>query len=251
MRQKNLLLLLVSVLIIFVLISFGLNSRDELKESPKDNLQGELNTSLESNILNFTYTSLEPEEILEGEPSSEMKKLKSIYYYEDTSPAIHLYTNENIIYGFLESNSKLFSLGEIGIGELESIDIKFKDWNNDTENELLVTGDLGATTQQSLIIGFKESEPVLLLKTDNITFSDLDNNGRTEIVSSSRGSIPSYVRIYEWENDHYKYVDIEEVTGGIYATMYNTGTELLIESGRENESRLFRYTEGALTEVTK
>ncbi len=120
--------------------------------------------------------------------------------FPNAGATVHRYTRERQVHARLEADGARYQIGEVGAYGLEDLRTETQDWTGDGRPEIHLTGSMGATWKQLRIIGFDEAEGhwVQWLATDSPVIVDLDGDGRNEIVSVSRGSLPAYTRVTRW-----------------------------------------------------
>ena len=130
------------------------------------------------------------------------------------------------------------------------MEVSFVDRDSDSINKIEIAGNLGAANRVMKIILYDEEnqEWVKLLEIDNPTAADLDNDGSQELASVSMGSVPGFVDIYRWNEDHFEKASVTESAGFFYAGLYSREGKWIIESGQQGEPHFYQYMNGRLIE---
>ena len=239
---------------------YDFNEYLDIKVKEKDN-----NAVTKTIDLNFIPV---PKEILnEGLPKEEWIIEESIYFGDlsnQIESTLHLYVNtissdleagEGAIYGFLEHENKLYELGVISNYGIDDVNVNLKDRTYDGIKEIEIEGWMGATYSELKIVSYneiiKQWENILTMGTPTIV--DLDMDGKEDLIAGSAGSLPPYIDIYKWNNDHFGKADIVKATESDYSTISQiNGTWLietgLIKDGKSYENKLYKYEEGKLIE---
>lgn len=251
----------ISVLIISIIIILcACSDKDALDSGGNGNYNDIKRT------IDLTFTPIPKQSLIEGLPKNGWIKGKSIYYgnlsnqieatvhlYVDNDENIDLESDEGVIYGFLEHEGKLYELGVVSNYGIDSVNINLADRTFDGMKEIEIDGGMGAAYLEMKIIRYdqinKEWENILTMGSPQI--ADLDKDGQEEIIGVSAGSLPPYVDIYKWNNDHFEKADIVNDTESTYANLYTIDGEWLIETGKyENEktteATLYKYEAGKL-----
>lgn len=259
------LLLLVSLVVLYLFVSANENKKFLQENNNPDN-DKEINTE---GGIELPFTTVPITTLKEGMPDDKYIKGKSIYFsnlenqiestlhlYIDNSHDPNLRPGEGIIYGYLEHDNKLYELGAVCNYGIDEIKVNLADRTFDGIKEIEIEGDMGATYSEMKIISYNETnlqwENLLTMGTPNIV--DLDSDGKEELVAGSAGSLPTYLDIYRWNNNHFEKADIAEFTGNDYAHLSNTidtDGKYFIEAGllvdgKPPESTLYKYGEGKL-----
>lgn len=121
--------------------------------------------------------------------------------------------NNREINAFLEYDGKSMGLGVISNYGIDQADAKMVDMNRDGVNELVVTGVIGATASVTKIIGYDTKRNLWeeWLETGYAFWTDMDNDGEMEIITTSQGSLPPYTWIYRWNGKEYERLDAHRV----------------------------------------
>lgn len=162
-------------------------------------------------------------------------------------------TDSHDVYAFLIDEGQSYSIGLassyslLGINELIASDL-----TGNGQNELLISGDMGAAYVELKVIGYdaetKRWLNLLTMGTPKIV--DLDGDGKSDLMAvSAAGSIPSYLLIYQWTQGHFEMADVVKQLGNVYTTLVEQDGSTLIQSGTDDAKKLFRYADGELAEV--
>ncbi len=155
------------------------------------------------------------------------------------------------VLAFLEDGKDLYEIGNISNYGIIKTEIISQDLNKDGINEIVIKGQLGASSSLFKVIGLEATSGkwVQLLDTNHTEVIDLDADGYMELVTTSVGSLPPFVFIYMWYGDHYEKLDVAEATGNEYANLINRGTgNIVFESGNKNSKHFYSYKNGELIE---
>lgn len=155
------------------------------------------------------------------------------------------------VMAFLNDGKDLYEIGIISQYGLIGTQVESQDVNNDRIGEIVIKGQMGSSSVMFRVIGLESASGkwVQLLDTDYTEIMDLDLDGRNELVTTSVGSLPSYVWIYRWNQDHFEKMDVAEATGNEYARILNGGTGIIrIESGVKDRKHFYVYKDGELIE---
>ncbi len=245
-----LVLLLVIIFVILVKIKFE-----------KDN-------NVEKKTIDLNFLPVPMETLKEGLPKEGLVIAKSIYFGDlsnQIESTLHLYVDntvspdlkpgEGVIYGFLENENKFFELGVISNYGIDDTNVNLTDKTADDIKEIEIEGLMGATYSELKIISYNENnkqwENILTMGTPTIV--DLDMDGKEELIAGSSGSLPPYIDIFKWNNEHFEKADIVEATESDYATLSQVnGTWFietgLIEDGKSSGNKLYKYESGKLIE---
>ena len=214
-------------------------------------------------ILQLSFRPQTIQRLQEGEPKENWIRAKSVYFGKlkgQLEATIHLYVEETTadngtVYGFLEYEKKIYEIGEVGSYGVEDVDIGLVDSTDDGVKEMHIEGDMGAAYSELKIIGYdaENDDWLLLLSMGSPRRIDLDENGSQELVVVSQGSIPSYVEIYRWNQQHFEGASVTEATDSTYAHLYYQEGAWIIEAGKvegnqAKKPRFYRYDEGTLIE---
>jgi len=220
-------------------------------------------------IINLSLNLVIPEELEESIPNEEWIKAKKGKHWDiegQKEVDIHLYidiTQKSVehadVYAYLEYKGNLYNIGIVGAFGLEDISITPVDRTSDDFGWIGITGGMGATYVQMIIISYNKEQDVWMKSAElgSPDMMDLDNDGSKEFVVTSRGSLPSYVQIYRWNNSQFEMVDVAEDTGNEYAQLINQEGQFLIEMGGSldnidpNDARFYKYDKGSLVEVAE
>lgn len=238
------------IVMLFIIFITGCDKKIDKVEDKKEEIQQE-----EIKDITLNFENIEKVALREVIPSEQYTKVKTIYLknlIENKDIPIQLYADKmeekSNIFAFVQDNNKYYEIGNVSdfgldaIGKIEPIDI-----TKDNTYEILISGGLGATNIGFKIIDFVDNKWVMLLESSNIEFLDLDNDGTNELISSSRGSVPSYVLIYRYNGDNFEVADISKQTNNEYALIiYGENNEYKIETGTKNNPKFYKYERGKL-----
>jgi hypothetical protein len=186
----------------------------------------------ERNIVNLHYSDVSNEVLKEGYPKENMMFEKSISLedlYDNDKVVINLYSDKileesvdsNLIYAFLEFKGKMYDIGYVSNYGLEDLTIEAVDRTDDSINDIEIVGDMGATYIEMKIIKYnnetKKFVNVLTMGTPKTV--DLDQDGSDELMGVSVGSLPGYVDVYRWNENHFEKVEISEATNSTYVNL--------------------------------
>jgi len=167
--------------------------------------------------------------------------------------------NNNEIRAYIDQEGKLYSLGTVSNYGVEKVHIFQYDVTKDQAYELMVTGDVGASASVTKIIHYDSQTNtwIQLLETGYTQFIDIDHIPGSEIISTSTGSIPSFVLIYRWNGTAFEKLDVSAETGSDYAYMQERYPMYWFVTGKitngkiTEEQKYYTYTDGKLVEYSK
>ncbi len=139
---------------------------------------------------------------------------------------------------------------ELGEEEIDRLIIMTEDMNSNGNEELVVVIDRGATFKEVNIYTYRDSKWHCILTAENLISTDLSDDGKCELITTSMGSLPPYIVIYRWNGDTFEKTDINEETGFLYSTLVNINDEAYIEAGNPEEPYFFKYKDGKLIQYT-
>ncbi len=174
-----------------------------------------------------------------------------LYVKPDTSP-ISSKTATGEVLAFLDDGKDLYEIGNISNYGIIKTEIISQDLNKDGINEIVIKGQSGASSSLYKVIGLERASGrwLQLLDTNHTEVMDVDLDGDIELVTTSVGSLPPFVLIYEWYGDRFEKLDVAEATGNEYANLINRGTEnIVFESGNKNGKHYYSYKNGELIET--
>ncbi len=173
-----------------------------------------------------------------------------LYVKPDTDPGSSK-TATGEVMAFLEDRKDMYEIGNISQYGIINTEVKSQDVNNDLTGEIVLKGQMGASSVMFKVIGLDSASGkwLQLLDTDHTEVMDLDLDGSNELVTTSVGSLPPYVWIYRWNRDHFEKLDVAEATGNEYANILNRGSGIIwIESGVKDSKHFYVYKDGELVE---
>lgn len=228
----------------------------------------EKDNNVEKKTIDLNFIPVPKEILNEGLPKEEWIIAKSIYFSDlsdQIESTLHLYVDNTVssdlrpseatIYGFLEHENKLYELGLISNYGIDDVKVNLKDRTFDGIKDIEIEGGMGTTYSELKIISYNEInhrwENILTMGTPTIV--DLNMDGKEELIAGSAGSLPPYIDIYTWNNDHFGKADIVEATESDYATISQISGAWLIETGiieegKSSENKLYKYEDGKLIE---
>lgn len=262
-------ILMITILLLFVSCNNDENKNKEIVQKGNDTSENE-NTDSTKDIIDLTFVPIPKQTLKEGQPKEEWIKGKSIYFgnlLNQTEATIHLYIDntidpdlrpgEGVIYGFLEHKNKFYEIGVVSNYVIDDVNINVVDRTSDGIKDIEIEGCMGSTYIEMKIISFDETtqEWENLLTMGSPTIVDLDGDGQAELTAGSAGSIPPYLDIYKWNNDHFEKADVCEATKSDYASLRTIDGIWFIETGlyensKTSEHKLYKYDAGKLIEET-
>ena len=263
--KTKLIILILSIIMILSACSNNENKNEKLSPNNNGTTENKANDNDNStqNIINLAFTPVPKTALIEQLPEEGWVLGKSIYFgnlSEQVESTVHLYIDNNgnpdlkpcdgIIYGFLEYEDKFYELGVVSSYGIDYIDVNLADRTFDKIKEIHIVGDMGATSRELKIISYNKTNQGWenLLTISNPQIVDLDNDSKEELLAVSMGSLPPFVEIYKWNNDHFEKADIAEATGSLYAKIDTINNEWIIETGLQGseETTFYKYEDGNL-----
>lgn len=226
-----------------------------------------LNPFADRPAIELKFTPEPVEELTSGKPEAGWKEAESVNLtgrIAEGQVDVRLYVEngkqENFLQGevwaFLETEGGIFDLGVVSSYGLHSADIRARDVNSDGQNELVITGGMGAAYVERKIIGYEFTDKrwVKLLTMGSPDDSDIDGDDQDDVLAVSGGSLPGYVWIFRWNKDHFEKADVAASTGNIYAYVNSLDSTTWIEAGKwvadkPSEPHYYQYRDGKLIEI--
>ncbi|WP_202080635.1 hypothetical protein [Caldalkalibacillus salinus] len=169
---------------------------------------------------------------------------------------IHLVAEEEGVYGaYLESEGHFYYLKEYHAFNTSNhphpitIDVKRRE---DVGSYIELAGRGGATSEDRDMFVYLQSEQSWVrLAIDNTTEEDLNHDGTSLLVATSRGSVPSFVHILRWNGQRFEYTNVTEATGNDYARLREINDKTYIEVGDLYETNfdIYQYDQGILKKL--
>jgi hypothetical protein len=245
---------LLVVLLLFSLAGCSTDKKAGVNEILPE--KAEPNKVVEGNgIYPGIFTAEPVVELKQAEPKKGLKQLKRIGLEDMGGQGVTLSLygeaeQAGEVFAFLEGQGKKWALGQVSSYGLEQLEVLQQDMNNDGAKELVVRGSQGAPAVETTIVGYDSTRKVWqqLLKTNYAYGVDLDEDGKMEILSESRGSLPSFVLLFRWTGTQYEGMDIAAVTHNEYALARAGGSEYWLEAGKADVARYYLYKDGNLME---
>ena len=247
-------------LIVIIILFTACTKRDE-NDSVGNSTDGD-NEIAKS--IDLYFTPVESTLLKEGLPEEGWIIGRSIYFGDlpgQIESTLHLYVDSNedngrkpgegVICGFLEHGDKLYELGDVGSFGFNDLDVLLEDRTYDGIREINIIGGMGATYVEMKVITYNEdsNEWENILTMGSPVIADLDRDGREELIAGSRGSVPSFVHIYKWNDNCFERADVCEATGNLYAFADTINGEWIIKTGVQgSEPTSYRYEAGKLIE---
>ncbi len=263
--KKGIMIIFLSSVLLLAGCTMPINSIKQNGEKKDKPVQDIIDHSKDSRNINLDFIPVLKKELVEGAPKKEWIKGKSIYFGklpEQIEVTVHLYLEKDpdridadrgIVYGFLEHSGKTYEIGEVsgyGIGDVK---VGLVDRTSDQIKEIEINGGLGAAYVEMKIIGYDEFNKkwMNLLTMGSPQILDLDEDGEPELLAVSMGSLPSFVNIYRWNQNHFEGASVTDATGNTYANLTNQEGKWTIESGEWEKSSVeepefFTYEKGRL-----
>ncbi len=215
----------------------------------------------EKGLLNLNFEPIVPEALKKAVPPSEWTKaqtIKEIAGQKETS--VHLFSDATLkgvdhadMYAYLEFKGHLYLIGMVGAYGLEDIRISAIDRTSDGVEEIEITGGMGASYEQMIMIYYDKEKDVWtkLVEMGSPETVDLDMDGNVELIVTSRGSLPGSVEIYRWNNSQFEMVDVAQDTGNGFARLHIKEGQFAIEIGNsgEKDTHFYRYDQGKLVNI--
>ncbi|MBE3596305.1 MAG: hypothetical protein IMW86_04595 [Hydrogenibacillus sp.] len=133
-----------------------------------------------------------------------------------------------------------------------------RDWTGEGAEDLGISGPLGATYSELKIIGYDPSAKtwVLWLRAHVPSIVRRDAEGRSELMATTKGSLPLQVYIYRWAGSGFESVDVAHAMKADYAVM-DRDTGLIQVGQHKNDGQndgpapgqKYRYEDGKLVPI--
>ena len=109
----------------------------------------------------------------------------------------------------------------------------------------------GAASAVCHYLSFRDGEPVYLTGIEGqVTYVDLDNDGKNELIASTVGSLPTQVTIYFWDESEYgktESLDVAEALNA-YSATYQEGY-FIVTKGEGMPEEKYTYTDGKFDRI--
>jgi hypothetical protein len=134
-------------------------------------------------------------------------------------------------------------------GRPEDAEVFAKDINKDGSNELLISLNQGATVKEVKIITYNGEQWLSLLDGENFIDVDLDEDGISEIVETSMGSLPGYAYLYRWNDSQFGKSDLLKDSGYDHVAFVIKENKPVFELVKGNIVQIYAYQKGKLEVV--
>lgn len=207
----------------------------------------------ENNVIELKFMSMPVEELspVAYNANWELKGSKSVFNVAGVEQVlVNLYKkDENEINAILQDKHGFYDLGLSLEGEPERLTSQAKDMNRDGALELVLLADRGTTYKEVRIYTYDGEKWKCILATENLIDADLNNDGLTELITTSMGSLPGYVWIYRWAEQQFEKSDVVQDLGVVYAVLTSIDGKTVIEAGNENNPKYYTYVDGKLLRI--
>jgi predicted small secreted protein len=241
---------------------------DISQEQCKVGVEEKENNAEVNKDINLSFEPVIPKELVKSDPNEEWIKAKTIKYWEmagQKETTVHLYIDntqkriENAdVYAYLEHKGNLYIIGHVGSYGLESISINSVDRTSDGINEIEIIGGVGAAYVQMVIVSYNKEKDdwIKLVQMGSPEVVDLDQDGKKELIATSRGSIPPFVHIYRWNGNQFEMADVERDKRNNFARLRNQTGSYIIETGhweydKPVKSDFYKYDNGKLVKISE
>lgn len=171
---------------------------------------------------------------------------------------VHLYVDPQFrerpeqgeVIAYLQDGADLYNLGLVSDYGVAPVSVQAVDWSGDGRAEMELFGPLGSHYEQIQVLGFdaEQKEWLRYLTTGSPLKTDLDGDGREELLAVSKGTVPSYLWIYRWQNGQFAMADPGKVLASESVRLVEDASGPLIEAAGKDNTRLYRYQQGELLE---
>lgn len=246
-----------AVIILFAAFITGCTGQEQASE--KNEAPPSIAEQKKEEVVSLEYSPVPVTEIKEGLPSTNMKKVKTVdLYVSGRKVVVELYRgpesdDSQLIFAFLQDNGRTFELGLASSYDMEGLDrLESVDVTGDGQHELLISGGVGATYVEMKVFSYdSQSEHWLnILTMGSPKLADIDRDGKNELIAISMGSLPPYVWIYRWNNNHFEQADVAKELGYVYARLVEENGETIIHSGTNDILSTYRYKDGKLIKIS-
>lgn len=182
--------------------------------------------------------------------------LKRISGVKDVS--VHLYVDPQFreqpeqgeVIAYLQDGAGLYNLGLVSDYGVAQTNVQAVDLTGDGRAEIELFGPLGSHYERLQVLGFDEGREEWLryLETGSPLKKDLDGDGRAELLAVSKGTVPSYLWIYRWQNGQFAMADLGKALASESVRLVEDTSGPLIEAASKDSTRLYRYRQGHLLE---
>ncbi len=234
-----------SIILIILLLLIGCNSA-EIPEAPEEESSSEKEIALSFEpqpIAELDYIDYnENWQIIEEKTLQDVSGIKEITLYN--------FKQDDELRIILKDSKGYVDLDMMLEHETEEVTILASDVNNQADKELVVMVTRGAAYQETKIYDFAVSGWRNILSADNIIIVDMDNDGRPDLASTSMGSLPPYVLLYQWDGGQFLMADVTEDIGCQYTALSLTEEgQNIIQAGASDKYKLYEYYNGRLHEL--
>lgn len=157
------------------------------------------------------------------------------------------------IYASLRDEDRHYEIGLVGSYGLEGVqEPRTMDVTGDGQEELLLTGAMGASYEETKVIRYDSAEAAWknVLTMGSPAVVDLDDDGKDDLAAVSMGSVPSYVFLFRWNRDGFEMADASSALGKSDARLVKVDGRTRIQSGSDAQNlSTYRYANGRLIEA--
>ena len=238
--MKKLLFLAVAIVLIIGLVVLNVNKKYErnLKRLEQD--------TIELSFMPQPATEVDSIEFDSNWILHEIMWLENIAGVEQILVAFYE-VSEGRIKFILQDKHGFYDLGMEG--RPEDVVVLAKDINKDGSSELLISVNQGATVKEVKIFTYKGEQWLSLLDGENFIDVDLDEDGISEIVETSMGSLPGYTYLYRWNGGQFEKSDLMKDSGYDHVAFVIKQNKPVFELVKGNIVQIYAYQKGKLEVV--
>ncbi|WP_126428504.1 FG-GAP repeat domain-containing protein [Brevibacillus marinus] len=175
---------------------------------------------------------------------------KDVFVHLYVDPLFQHKPEQGEVIAYLQDGAAQYNLGLVSDYGVAQTSVQAVDLTGDGRAEIELFGPLGSHYEELQVLGFDEGRKEWLryLKTGSPLKKDLDGDGRAELLAVSKGTVPSYLWIYRWQNGQFAMADPGKVLASESVRLVEDESGPLIEAASKNSARLYRYQQGRLLE---
>ncbi|KGP72757.1 hypothetical protein [Pontibacillus yanchengensis] len=241
------------------------HNQDKNEENHQENDSNKENQGPEKgeqSQVTLTFQPAEVKKLKSTQPKDDWEKIgkKLVNITKDKEGSLSFYSpvskeetdsEKNEVHAIITVEETQYDIGIVGQYGMDAIDIQQVDVTNDKQTELLITGDMGPTSNEMNVIGYQNESLVKLLTAGNGDLVNIDNDDAKELISHSKKASPPYVWVYRWKNDHFEKGDVAKATPGKAVLIVKRDNQKVLKVIMEKQDpKYFQYSKGRLKPVT-